>query len=78
MLRTLFARFTAPTPRFWRNVQKVAAGTLGLVVALQAGISGPQWLADALPVAFTVCTTVVTVAQFTCSDSPSDTPNPAA
>ena len=74
MFHTLFARFTAPTPAFWRKVQKVAAGALALVVALQAGISGPQWLADALPVAFTVCTTVVTVAQFTCSDSLADQP----
>ena len=73
-MRQLFVRFTAPTPAFWRNVQKAAAAGLALVVALQAGTSGPVWLTNALPTAFTVLTTVLAVAQFTCSDSPADQP----
>ena len=73
-MRQLFTRFTAPTPAFWRNVQKAAAAGLALVVALQAGTSGPAQLTAALPVCFTVFTTVLAVAQFTCSDSPADQP----
>ena len=73
-MRQLFARFTAPTPAFWRTVQKAAAAGLGLVTALQAGTTGPAWLTAALPTAFTVLTTVLAVAQFTCSDTAVDQP----
>ena len=48
-MKHLFDRFTSPTPAFWRKVQKAAAGGLAVVVALQAGTSGPPWLANALP-----------------------------
>lgn len=69
-MNELLARLKAPTPAFWKRVQKLAAAGLALVVALQAGTSGPPWLSDALPTAFTVLTTIVTVAQFTCADAP--------
>ena len=59
-------------------MQKAAAAGLALVVALQAGTTGPAWLTAALPTAFTVLTTVVALAQFTCSDTPADQPSTTA
>ena len=71
-MKILWNRLISPTPAFWRKVQKCAAGALALVVALQAGATAPAWLVTALPYGFTALTTVVAVAQFTCSDSPAD------
>jgi hypothetical protein len=73
-MKTLFLRFKAPTPAFWRRVQKVAGGLLAVVVALQTGATEPAWLIERLPFAFTVLTTIVTLAQFTCTDTPTDQP----
>ncbi len=79
MLRQLYDRFTAATPRFWRTVQQVAGALLAAVVALQAAGAGvPPWLLPHLPTAFTVLTTVVAVAQFTCSDPPAPADQPAS
>ncbi|MDO7877376.1 hypothetical protein Q5H93_21725 [Hymenobacter sp. ASUV-10] len=73
-MKTLLARFTGPTPAFWRRVRNatiIVAG--GAEFVLNYSATPEAWL-PLLKTVATIAATAAFVAQLTCKDSPTDQP----
>ena len=75
-MKTLWQRFTAPTPQFWRRVRLVAGGlAAGITAAAHYDLAPAEWL-PLLGKLATVAASISATATFTCTDSSADQ-NPA-
>lgn len=68
-IKTLWARFIAQTPVFWKKVQKRAAalGTLAFAI-VQVGLDINPTITSALNYIVLACIIIVGTAQFTVED----------
>lgn len=76
-LKVSYARFKAPTPTFWKSVQRkfTRLGALFLVLGgiyeSQPDGTLPAWILTAITYAGIGCAVIIAVAQFACDDEPS-------
>ena len=73
-MNTLLARFTAPTPAFWRRVRNVTVGVGAVAEFVLHYPATPEAWLPLLKTLATVAATAAFVAQLTCKDSPTDQP----
>jgi hypothetical protein len=73
-MKTLFARFTAPTPAFWRKVRNLTVGVGAAAEFVLHYEATPEGWLPLLKTVATIAATAAFVAQLTCTDSPTDQP----
>lgn len=77
-IKHAYERFKAPTPAFWKSVQRKFARLAALLVVLggiyEATPDGylPEWIIDYITYGGVICGVIVAVAQFACEDQPND------
>lgn len=74
-MKTLIARFTAPTPAFWRKVRNTTVVIAGAAEFMLHYDGMPEAWLPLLKTVATIAATAAFVAQLTCKD-PSTSPTP--
>lgn len=75
-MKTLLARFTAPTPAFWRKVRNLTVGVGAVAEFVLHYEATPEGWLPLLKTVATIAATAAFLAQLTCKDSPTDQPAP--